>query len=230
MDHSERIKATWQDPAIRQRRIDSIKAAWTPEKRAEQSIACSGVKRKARLYSKEELRKKSQNMKGVSNPYFGKKHSGEARAKMQRPKGVIRLGLSAEEYQARLDAGLRWCIDCNDFRSGDEFNKRGFRRGFLRKSSICKKCTRSRWLMKAYGVTPEWYDATLAKQGGHCALCPTTEAEEGRPLSVDHNHLTQQVRGILCGRCNMAIERLEMLGWTDGASNFLIHAKSLGAI
>jgi Recombination endonuclease VII/NUMOD3 motif len=221
MDIAEATKASWQDPVIRQRRIDAIKAAWTPEKRAEQSKACTGVERKVRVYSAEDLATRAARMAGTNNPYFGKKHTDEIRAKMQRPKGVIRQGLTPSEYKAKLDAGLRWCVDCNDFLAGDQFNKRGYRRGLERKSSICKKCVRRRWLMKAYGVTPEWYEETLAAQGGHCLFCPITEAQENRPLAVDHDHKTGKPRGIACTRCNSALERLEIPGWAELAIAYL---------
>lgn len=54
-----------------------------------------------------------------------------------------------------------------------------------------------------YGLSPEQYDAIFAAQGGRCAVC-------GRPpkknrLSVDHDHRTGRVRGLLCFRCNYGI-------------------------
>lgn len=60
-----------------------------------------------------------------------------------------------------------------------------------------------------YGVTDDWYDTTLAAQGGLCAACgePETETRLGvvRLLSVDHNHQTGEVRGFLCNSCNRTI-------------------------
>lgn len=44
-----------------------------------------------------------------------------------------------------------------------------------------------------YGLTKEKYENILQKQGGHCALCLRTNQ-----LVVDHDHVTGQVRGILC--------------------------------
>lgn len=48
-----------------------------------------------------------------------------------------------------------------------------------------------------YGITPEQFSLLLENQGGGCATCGGTSR-----LSVDHDHRTGQVRGILCGRCN----------------------------
>ena len=52
----------------------------------------------------------------------------------------------------------------------------------------------------AYGISPEDYDAMLAKQGGLCAICLNAAK-----LVVDHNHTTGRVRGLLCPECNQAI-------------------------
>ena len=53
-----------------------------------------------------------------------------------------------------------------------------------------------------YGLTLEDYDVILKTQKGVCAIC--SEAPEGN-LHIDHNHTTNEVRGLLCGKCNRAI-------------------------
>lgn len=50
----------------------------------------------------------------------------------------------------------------------------------------------------------------LAAQGGHCALCPATESRPGFALSVDHDHASGHVRGLLCAPCN------KILGFVEG--------------
>jgi DNA-directed RNA polymerase subunit RPC12/RpoP len=57
-------------------------------------------------------------------------------------------------------------------------------------------------LKQRYGITPAQYQELLDRQGGCCALCKKTEAEEGKSLAVDHNHKTGEIRGILCAYCN----------------------------
>lgn len=53
------------------------------------------------------------------------------------------------------------------------------------------------------------------KQGGLCAICHKPEKEIDkktglpRPLHVDHNHVTNEVRGLLCGECNKGIGSLK---------------------
>lgn len=62
--------------------------------------------------------------------------------------------------------------------------------------------------MKNYGVTEEWYEQTLAKQNGTCAICKKAH-KSGCRLSVDHCHTTGRVRGLLCKRCNALVEKFE---------------------
>ena len=80
-----------------------------------------------------------------------------------------------------------------------------------------------KWSIKfMYGVTPEWYEAKFAEQGGTCALCPNTHSD-GRKLSIDHNHVTGKLRGLLCARCNATLERVEIDGWCKKALAYLEH-------
>src|SRR5215204_4121210 len=53
-----------------------------------------------------------------------------------------------------------------------------------------------------YGVTVEEYETLLKLQSGKCAICEDTDNDN---LCVDHNHTTNQVRGLLCRKCNNAI-------------------------
>ena len=57
-------------------------------------------------------------------------------------------------------------------------------------------------LKYTYGITQEQYEELLAEQGGCCAICGKTPEEEGRNLSVDHDHETGEIYGILCTVCN----------------------------
>lgn len=59
-----------------------------------------------------------------------------------------------------------------------------------------------------YGITLDDYDALFAAQNGLCAACGfpgIPRRDRLRPLVVDHDHQTGQVRGLLCNHCNVAI-------------------------
>lgn len=52
-------------------------------------------------------------------------------------------------------------------------------------------------IRRTYGLTEEGYRALYKAQGGRCYICRKASGK-GRMLAVDHNHLTGEVRGLLC--------------------------------
>ncbi len=67
-----------------------------------------------------------------------------------------------------------------------------------------KKEVRSRLLERRYGISQEAVDALLKKQNNVCAICKTSKWGYNAP-SVDHDHGTGKIRGILCRRCNLVL-------------------------
>jgi Recombination endonuclease VII len=63
-------------------------------------------------------------------------------------------------------------------------------------------------MRKKYGITLEQYQAMLEKQNGVCAV-GGEHCKSGRALSVDHDHTTGKLRGLLCGNCNRGIGYLQ---------------------
>lgn len=63
---------------------------------------------------------------------------------------------------------------------------------------------RERHLVRKYGVTFKIYMEMLAIQDGKCAICSRPQSES-RMLDVDHDHATNEVRGLLCSTCNRLI-------------------------
>lgn len=65
----------------------------------------------------------------------------------------------------------------------------------------------SRHLKAKYGLTEDEYELMLEAQGGVCAICHRPERVRRGPgeprLSVDHDHITGMVRGLLCQSCNV---------------------------
>lgn len=61
-------------------------------------------------------------------------------------------------------------------------------------------------LKSLYGITLEEFYSKLEEQNYKCAICETdTPSGNGSNFYVDHNHATEQVRGLLCHNCNYVI-------------------------
>jgi hypothetical protein len=59
-----------------------------------------------------------------------------------------------------------------------------------------------------YGITLAEYDAIFVLQGGRCAICKESCPTQ-RELAVDHDHVTGEVRGLLCTQCNNGLGRFK---------------------
>lgn len=97
-----------------------------------------------------------------------------------------------------------------------EYARRNYRR------NRAKFCARSRKnyrqnkeirlradLKRRYNVSLEAYKALLAEQNGVCAICGEPEKGRFSRLSVDHDHSTNKIRGLLCSACNSGLGRLK---------------------
>jgi hypothetical protein len=57
--------------------------------------------------------------------------------------------------------------------------------------------------LKKYGLGLIEYQAMFEAQAGRCAICKSTPTV--KRLSVDHDHKTGVVRGLLCTNCNLGL-------------------------
>jgi hypothetical protein len=70
-------------------------------------------------------------------------------------------------------------------------------------------------LKSTYGITIEQYNELLTKQNGVCAICEQPETKTNHKtgqvyrLSVDHDHKTDRIRGLLCCNCNAGLAKLK---------------------
>jgi hypothetical protein len=58
-----------------------------------------------------------------------------------------------------------------------------------------------------YGLTTDEFEAMLSAQDRRCYICRMRQGK--KHLSVDHDHATGEVRGLLCQPCNRYIGRLK---------------------
>jgi DNA-binding MarR family transcriptional regulator len=73
------------------------------------------------------------------------------------------------------------------------------------RAKICKTCknkqTKRNDLARRYGISEAQLTQLLQEANNRCTLCG--DEETYRQLSIDHNHTTGKIRGILCHRCNI---------------------------
>ena len=69
-----------------------------------------------------------------------------------------------------------------------------------------------RWThrLKRYGITEEKFEQMWAEQEGCCKICGTAmerqaEKRQSNECVIDHDHETDEVRGLLCRACNAGI-------------------------
>ena len=76
-------------------------------------------------------------------------------------------------------------------------------------------------MKRLYGLTEQDYDRMFTEQHGVCAICKNPPKSQRR-FDVDHNHITGQVRGLLCTSCNRQVGTLENLEWRAQADVYLV--------
>lgn len=74
---------------------------------------------------------------------------------------------------------------------------------------------KERQLIYYYGITLEEYNILFLEQEGCCAICCRHQSELKQSLCVDHNHETNEIRGLLCKRCN------SLIGYSNDDINIL---------
>lgn len=117
--------------------------------------------------------------------------------------GMRKCKPRADYYQKRRQALLLsgWCVSCGKYPHRPNRTR-------------CEDCAdklkadhgnRDRYLREHFAISGRDYDDLLAKQNGSCGICNKKPGK--RHLSVDHDHETGEIRGLLCGWCNLGLGR-----------------------
>lgn len=146
---------------------------------------------------------------------------------------LVSLGYHQRRKQVLAPDGMKFCHTCKQFLAESNFSARG--KG---KDAWCKSCNNIRnrphalkHTLNRLGITSAEYDHLLEQQQGRCAICGSEEGHISKSgsqarLSVDHDHLTEQVRGLLCNKCNRGLgyfcESTELL---SKALHYLLEAE-----
>ncbi len=78
-----------------------------------------------------------------------------------------------------------------------------------REDPIFRKHRLSYSAAKAIGITLEEYEEGwnhfFESQDGCCAICGRHQSDFKKSLGMDHDHVTGQIRGLLCTNCNLGL-------------------------
>jgi Recombination endonuclease VII len=117
------------------------------------------------------------------------------------PRGGVRPQATCHPEKPHYGRGL--CRKCFD-------HEANLQRNYAKENRVPHG--RAFGLKRRYNITLEDYEQMLTVQGGVCAICGRTPDPNGptidRFLHVDHNHETEELRGLLCGPCNKAVGAL----------------------
>ena len=95
---------------------------------------------------------------------------------------------------------------------------------FQPKSSMqmfCSTCSPNRtwWKrIKIYGINKPQFDLMMQNQENKCGICSTTIGDDA---AVDHDHVTRQIRGLLCKPCNLKLVVVEDDSFVNRAKTYL---------
>jgi len=101
-----------------------------------------------------------------------------------------------------VPAGQKFCPACQLVKPHAEWHRNSSARdGF---TSYCKACRKAQGrvghLKRAFGLSPAELAQLIEAQDGRCAICRSRP-----PQHIDHDHRKGDVRGVLCGPCNMGL-------------------------
>lgn len=130
-----------------------------------------------RRYSKQYVDRNPEKRRETCSKYY------------QRNKEKIRIYEQGRREQHRRDCRKYYM-------KNPEVSKRYY----VNNKPRIQELNRKNHLKRTFGLTDTEYNAMLVKQHGRCAICGNEPRK--RNLHVDHNHLTNEIRGLLCHSCN----------------------------
>lgn len=113
------------------------------------------------------------------------------------------------ERENLIKEGKNRCIKCDSVKPLSEFYKTDrINTGY---KNTCKSCIKIRErnskIKRMYNISIDEYQILLNKQNNKCAICHTEFTNQKQ--CIDHDHNTEEVRGILCDSCNRGLGLLK---------------------
>lgn len=123
------------------------------------------------------------------------------------------LSFDSFNRSSRRDGYQTYCRACHNAMQREKYRvdpeaklKRQIRE--RKRKSLNPLAKKDSELKRLYGISIDDYLNIMQNQNSVCKIC-RQECKTKYSLSVDHNHETGKVRGLLCNRCNRAIGMFE---------------------
>lgn len=149
---------------------------------------------KGRVFSADWREKLSIAHKGRVSPRKGKKFVDENFSKEKRK--VYKKAWALKNRIRILEVGRNWKKKNRD--------KLALQARLRYYSDNQKELDRIR--LNKYGITGDEFRTILNRQGHKCPIC---KRDITKNLSVDHDHSTGKIRGLICNNCNLAMGNAE---------------------
>lgn len=128
------------------------------------------------------------------------------------------------------------CIDCVDegittSRKAPHPGPRCATHHRAKRAKRSSQTREQRWL-QVYGITGEEYWAIHTYQDGCCYICQRAKGIGKRRLSVDHDHASGIVRGLLCQPCNRDVlgHARDQIEFFERAIEYLLNPPAVDVI
>lgn len=115
----------------------------------------------------------------------------------------------------RTERAGKWFIKCKMCNKEHEQSGREIKTNSA--SRLCEKFKPHNWsgldrddaiMRRQYGISTDEFNKLLKFQGDRCAICSKPIELIRKRINIDHDHITNKVRGILCTGCNTGLGHL----------------------
>ena len=114
--------------------------------------------------------------------------------------------MSQKRYCKRCSE--EFIVTCNNKKFCSDYCRNNIKYQTRKNDPGRKEQVRAYNLKQSFGITVEEYNTLFQKQDGKCAICKIHQKELNKRLAVDHCHITDTIRGLLCTNCNTGIGNL----------------------
>lgn len=161
-------------------------------------------KEKARNYHNQNRDKVLERKK---NYYFEHKQEDNKRSKEYRENHKQEISIQRKQYR--------------------ENNKDAIKESRKKYREKYKDVLKERAYVRKYGIDMDTYNNMLENQNYCCSICGSHKDNFSKMLAVDHDHITGEVRSLLCTKCNCGLGNFnDSVENLQNALNYLILHKN----